>query len=206
VVALLARGDVLIDFTTPAATLEHLRAAAERGIAAIVGTTGFSEADEAAIAAHATAIPIVKASNFSLGVALVAALVEEAARRLGDDFDIEIAEIHHRHKVDAPSGTALMLGAAAARGRGVPLRDRSVRVRDGITGPRRAGDIGFSVRRGGGVIGDHEVSFVSSEEMITLSHRALDRGLFAKGAVAAALWAHGRKPGLYSVRDVLGLA
>lgn len=201
----LARADVLVAFSTPAASLAHARLAAERALPVVIGTTGFSAAEEAEIAAAAKAAAIVKASNFSLGVTLLASLVEEAASRLSDDFDVEIFEAHHRDKVDAPSGTAITLAEAAARGRDVPLRDRAVRTRDGVTGPRRAGDIGFSVRRGGGLIGDHEVAFVSGEEMITLSHRALDRGLFAKGAIAAALWAHGRRPGLYGMRDVLGL-
>ena len=201
----LSRADALVVFSTPAATLVHAKLAAERGLAVVVGTTGLSPADEAGIAALARTAPIVKSSNFSLGVALLAALVEETARRLSDDFDIEIFEAHHRDKVDAPSGTALTLGEAAARGRDAPLKDRCVRQRDGVTGPRRAGDIGFAVRRGGGLIGDHEVAFISGEEMLTLSHRALDRGLFARGAVAAALFAHGRRHGLYGMRDVLGL-
>lgn len=203
--AALARADVLIAFSTPAASLAHARLAADRGLAIVLGTTGFSPAEDGAIESLARTAPVVRASNFSLGVTLLSALVEETARRLSDDFDIEIFEAHHRDKVDAPSGTALALGEAAARGRDVPLKDRAVRIRDGMTGPRRAGDIGFSVRRGGGMIGDHEVAFISGEEMISLSHRALDRGLFAKGAIAAAIWAKGRRPGLYGMRDVLGL-
>lgn len=201
----LAGADALIVFSTPSAAIEHVRFAAESGVALVVGTTGFSTDQEEAIATAARSIPIVKTSNFSLGVALLSSLVEEAARRLSDDFDIEIFEAHHRDKIDAPSGTALTLAEAAARGRDIPLKERAVRIRDGVVGPRRAGDIGFSVRRGGGLIGDHEVAFVSGEEMITLAHRALDRSLFAKGAIAAAIWAPGRKPGLYGMRDVLGL-
>ncbi len=202
---LFARAEALVAFSTPDASLTQARAAADRGLAIVIGTTGFSAGEEAEIAALARAAPVVKASNFSLGVTLLAGLVEETARRLSDDFDIEVFEAHHRDKIDAPSGTALTLAEAAARGRDTPLKDRAVRVRDGVVGPRRAGDIGFAVRRGGGLIGDHEVAFISGEEMITLSHRALDRGLFAKGAIAAALWASGRKPGLYGMRDVLGL-
>lgn len=201
----LAHADVLIDFSAAAAAATHARAAAAHGRPVVLGVTGLTPEDEAEVAVAAKSVPVVRASNFSLGVALVAALVEEAARRLHDDFDIEIVETHHRDKVDAPSGTALALGEAAARGRGIALSHRAVRTRDGQTGPRHAGDIGFAVRRGGGVIGDHEVSFMSGEEIVTLSHRALDRSLFARGAVAAAIWAHGKKPGLYDMRDVLGL-
>lgn len=204
--AAIAKADVLIDFSTAAAALEHMRLVAEKGRAAVIGATGFSAEAEAEIERLSRTTPIVKASNFSLGVALLAAYVEDAARRLSDEFDIEIFEAHHRAKVDAPSGTALTLGVAAAKGRDVPLNDRAVRVRDGLTGPRRAGDIGFAVSRGGGIIGDHDVSFISGAEVLTLSHRALDRSLFAKGALAAALWVHGKPAGLYGMREVLGLS
>ncbi|MBI1364621.1 MAG: 4-hydroxy-tetrahydrodipicolinate reductase [Alphaproteobacteria bacterium] len=201
----LKRAAALIDFTAPEASLANARAAADAGVADVIGTTGLSPDQEIEIARLAKKIPIVRSENMSLGVNLLAALVEEAARRLSDDYDIEIVEAHHRNKVDAPSGTALMLARAAAAGRGVDLADRMVRARDGQTGPRRAGDIGFAVIRGGGIIGEHSVSFAGSQEVLTLSHSAIDRGLFAKGAVAAAKWAIGKSPGLYSMRDVLGL-
>ena len=196
--------DAFIDFTTPAAT----RAALSRlpdGVAAIIGTTGLSTDDEAAIAAAAGARAIVKSGNFSLGVNLLAALVRQAAQRLGPDWDIEIQEAHHRLKVDAPSGTALHRGEAAAAGRGAALGDLRSPPYDGQTGPRREGAIGFAVRRGGGIIGEHEVMFATEAETIRLSHVALDRSLFAKGALAAASWAKGRAPGLYAMSDVLGL-
>lgn len=196
------RTDALIDFTAPAASLANARAAANEGVPHIIGTTGFSAAEEAEIAALSAKIAIVKSGNMSLGVNLLAALVKEAASRLGPDYDIEIVEAHHRAKVDAPSGTALMLGRAAAEGRGVNLGDHSAFDR---TGARKPGTIGFAVIRGGGVIGDHDVHFAGGEEIITLSHRAIDRGLFAKGAVAAAKWAVGKPAGLYSMADVLGL-
>ena len=201
----LKKDGALIDFTAPEASVENARAAAEAGAAHIVGTTGMTAEQSAEIEKAAKKIPIVRSGNMSLGVNLLAALVEDAARTLSDDYDIEIVEAHHRNKVDAPSGTALMLGRAAAAGRGVDLENREVRVRDGQTGPRRAGDIGFAVIRGGGIVGEHEVKFAGSQEVISLSHLAMDRGLFARGAVAAAKWACGKPPGLYSMRDVLGL-
>lgn len=201
----LKRANALIDFTAPGASVENARAAAKAGVAHILGTTGLTAAQEKEVESLAAQIPIVRSGNMSLGVNLLAALVEEAARKLSDDYDIEILEAHHRRKVDAPSGTALMLARAAAEGRGVDLGERSVRQRDGQTGPRKAGDIGFAVIRGGGVVGEHHAIFAGSQEVITLSHSAIDRGLFAKGAVAAAKWANGRAPGLYSMRDVLGL-
>jgi 4-hydroxy-tetrahydrodipicolinate reductase len=193
--------DVWIDFTTPAATLAALAATPAR--AAIIGTTGLSESDDAAIREAAKAKAIVRSGNFSLGVNLLAALVEQAAQRLGPEWDIEITEAHHRRKVDAPSGTALMLGDAAAAGRGVALTDKRLAPRDGVTGARPEGGIGFAVIRGGGIIGKHDVAFASEREVLTLSHQALDRALFADGALAAALWAAGKPPGLYSMRDVL---
>ncbi|MEM1103850.1 MAG: 4-hydroxy-tetrahydrodipicolinate reductase [Pseudomonadota bacterium] len=199
-------GDILIDFTAPAASIAHARAAAETGAALVIGSTGFTpeETDEIAKAAAKTAI--VKSGNMSLGVNLIAALVEQAAASLGPDFDIEISETHHRRKVDAPSGTALLLGEAAAAGRGVDLAKASVRGRDGIAPPRAAGEIGFASLRGGGVFGDHTVLFASDDEVVEISHRALNRDLFAKGALRAAAWLKaGRAPGLYSMRDVLGL-
>ena len=201
-----AGADGVLDFTVPAATVEFAGYAAQARIAHVIGTTGCSAADEARIAAAARHAAIVKSGNMSLGVNLLAVLVEQAARALsGDDFDIEVLEMHHRHKIDAPSGTALLLGRAAAAGRAVALEERSVRVRDGHTGPREAGAIGFATLRGGSVVGDHSVILAGPGERITLSHSAEDRSLFARGAVRAALWAHGRKPGLYSMRDVLGL-
>lgn len=199
------RAAALIDFTSPAASLENARAAAEAGVAHILGTTGLTDGEEAEVACLARKIAIVRSGNMSLGVNLLAALVEEAARRLSDDYDIEIVEAHHRDKVDAPSGTALLLGRAAAEGRSADLDAKAVRARDGITGPRQAGDIGFAVIRGGGIIGEHKVIFAGSQEALAFSHSALDRGLFAKGAVAAAKWAIGKPAGLYSMRDVLGL-
>ncbi len=201
----LKRAGALIDFTSPGASVENARAAAAAGVAHVIGTTGFSDADDAAIAEAAEKTPIVKSGNMSLGVNLLAALVEDAARRLDDNFDIEIFEAHHRAKADAPSGTALMLGAAAARGRGVDLGEKAAGMAGSRAGARKAGDIGFSVFRGGGVVGEHTVSFAAMEEVISLSHTAIDRTLFARGAVAAARWAAGRAPGLYSMRDVLGL-
>ncbi len=201
----LADAEAVIDFTTPAATLAHLRETARRGLVHVIGTTGLSAADEAAIREAAGQAVIVKSGNMSLGVNVLAALTEIAARLLDESFDVEIVEMHHRHKVDAPSGTALLLGEAAAQGRSVKLADVAQRGRDGHTGPRRRGDIGFAVLRGGGVVGDHTVMFASDHERIELTHRAADRGLFASGALRAALWARGKPPGLYSMADVLGL-
>jgi 4-hydroxy-tetrahydrodipicolinate reductase len=195
-----------IDFTTPQASLEALeQLKLTRVKAAIIGTTGLSAAQEQQIGEHAKRIAIVRDRNFSLGVNLMIGLVEQVAARLGDGWDIEITEGHHRRKVDAPSGTALMIGEAAAKGRGAPLNDLRVPPHDGQTGPRKDGSIGFSVIRGGGIIGDHDAAFISDEEILAISHRALDRAIFAKGALAAAKWAVGQKPGLYNMRDVLGL-
>ncbi|MCF6098171.1 4-hydroxy-tetrahydrodipicolinate reductase [Mesorhizobium muleiense] len=202
-----ARADGVLDFTSPAATVEFAGYAAQARIAHVIGTTGCSADDNAKIAAAARHATIVKSGNMSLGVNLLAVLVEQAARALdADDFDIEILEMHHRHKVDAPSGTALLLGEAAAAGRGIDLDGNSVRSRDGHTGVRRTGSIGFATLRGGSVVGDHSVVLAGTGERITLAHHAEDRAIFARGAVKAALWARGRKPGLYTMRDVLGLA
>lgn len=202
-----ARADGVLDFTAPAATVEFAGYAAQARIAHIIGTTGCSADDNEKIAAAARHATIVKSGNMSLGVNLLAVLVEQAAKALdADDFDIEILEMHHRHKVDAPSGTALLLGDAAAAGRGIPLAGNDVRVRDGHTGVRKPGTIGFATLRGGSVVGDHSVILAGTGERITLSHHAEDRAIFARGAVKAALWARARKPGLYSMRDVLGLA
>ncbi len=200
----LLEADGIVDFSVPSATVELAALSAQARIAHVIGTTGLSEADLAKIAAAARHAPIVRSGNMSLGVNLLEALVRQAAKALGDEYDIEIVEMHHRHKVDAPSGTALMLGEAAALGRGVSLKERSARARDGITGARKLGDIGFASLRGGAVIGDHSVTFASEGERITLSHHAEDRSLFARGALKAALWANGRKPGLYAMKDVLG--
>lgn len=203
--AVIAASDAIIDFTVPKATLAFAQLAAERGIVHVIGTTGLDAAAEAAIKDAAKKATIIKAGNMSLGVNLLAALTQKVAAALGQDFDIEIVEMHHRMKVDAPSGTALMLGEAAAKGRGVPLAEKSVRSRDGHTGARKAGDIGFATLRGGSVVGDHTVIFAGDGERIELTHLAADRGIFAKGAVKAALWGKGRAPGLYSMADVLGI-
>ncbi|MDR3511573.1 MAG: 4-hydroxy-tetrahydrodipicolinate reductase [Caulobacteraceae bacterium] len=204
--AALAQCDAIIDFSSPEASTHLAEAAAARGgVALVVGSTGFSPAQDAAVAAAARATPIVRAGNFSLGVNLLVGLVRQAAAALNaEDFDIEVFEAHHRRKVDAPSGTALMLAEAAAEGRGLDLARVSERARDGLTGPRTPGAIGFSVMRGGGVIGEHSVVFAAEDEIITLSHSARDRSLFARGALEAALWAAGRGPGLYDMQDVLG--
>ncbi len=203
--ALIALSDVLIDFTSPASTTATAKLASERQVAYVIGTTGISAEEEAEIAEAATHTPIVKAGNMSLGVNLLVNLVEQVAKALDPDFDIEIVEMHHKHKVDAPSGTALMLGEAAAKGREVALETAAVRVRDGHTGVRQRGTIGFQSLRGGDVVGDHTVIFAGNGERIEVTHKATNRSVFASGAVKAALWTKGRKPGLYSMRDVLGL-
>jgi 4-hydroxy-tetrahydrodipicolinate reductase len=200
--------DVIIDFTTPDASAALAGACAEcAGPALVIGSTGLQDAHLAAIDEASLAIPIVRTGNFSLGVNILIGLVRQAARLLpADAYDIEIFEAHHRHKVDSPSGTALMLGRAAAAGRGVDLAEVAVRGRDGITGERRAGDIGFSIMRGGGIIGEHRVSFAAEEEILTLSHSGIDRSLFARGAVTAARWVGDRPPGVYDMQDVLGFS
>ncbi len=204
--AALAVADIVIDFTTPAAsTALALACAARGGPALLMGATGFDEAQLAKIANAASKIAIVRAGNFSLGLNMLMGFVEQAARQLGPDtYDIEIFEAHHRRKVDAPSGAALMLGEAAAKGRGVALKSVAKRGRDGITGARPTGEIGFAVMRGGGIVGEHSVTFAADDEVLTLAHSAHDRGLFARGAIAAARWVAGRGPGEYSMRDVLG--
>ncbi|WP_337189341.1 4-hydroxy-tetrahydrodipicolinate reductase [Phenylobacterium sp.] len=203
----LAAADVAIDFTTPAASVGLAAAGADAGVALVIGSTGASEAERMAIAAAAARTPIVFAGNFSLGVNLLMGLVAQAARALPPDtWDIEIFEAHHKHKVDAPSGTALMLGEAAAAGRGVALDAVARRARDGITGARPPGEIGFSVLRGGGIVGEHAVTFAGEEEILTLSHSGRDRALFARGAAHAARWVAGKPPGLYDMQDVLGMA
>jgi 4-hydroxy-tetrahydrodipicolinate reductase len=205
-VPVFARVDGVLDFTTPAATAAFSGLAAQAHIVHVIGTTGCGAEVDAAVAAAARHAAIVKSGNMSLGVNLLAALVRQAARALGADYDIEIVEMHHRAKVDAPSGTALMLGRAAADGRKIDLETSSVRSRDGFTGPRPDGAIGFATLRGGSVIGDHSVIFAGPGERVTLTHQADDRMLFARGAVKAALWARNRKPGLYTMADVLGLS
>ncbi|HXL66581.1 MAG TPA: 4-hydroxy-tetrahydrodipicolinate reductase [Xanthobacteraceae bacterium] len=202
---LLKAADGLIEFTIPAATLALAELTAAAGIVHVIGTTGLSAEEEALLGRAAARAPIVKSGNMSLGVNLLVALTKRVARTLGEDYDVEILEMHHNKKIDAPSGTALMLGRAAAEGRAVNLAQRSVRGRDGMTGARRAGDIGFAALRGGTVVGDHSVIFAGPAERIELTHRAEDRMIFARGALHAALWARGKKPGLYSMADVLGL-
>lgn len=204
--ALFAVSDAVIDFTTPAATKAHAELAGSLGKALIVGTTGLSDDVSAAIAAAARKSVIVQAPNFSVGVNVLLALTEKLAATLGTDYDIDILEMHHRHKVDAPSGTALGLGESAAKGRRVALKDVARTTRDGQVGARPAGEIGFATLRGGDVIGDHTVMFAGVGERIELTHKASTREIFAKGAVRAALWAAGKKPGLYAMRDVLGLS
>ncbi len=196
----------IIDFSTPAATLEHAELAAQARIVHVIGTTGMTEDDEKKLKAASRHSRVVKAGNMSLGVNLLTALVRKVAAALDEDFDIEVVEMHHKHKVDAPSGTALMLGEAAAQGRGTNLKDKAVRSRDGITGARNAGDIGFAALRGGSVVGEHSVIFAGNSERIELTHKAESRTLFANGAVKAALWAMDKKPGYYSMMDVLGLS
>jgi 4-hydroxy-tetrahydrodipicolinate reductase len=200
-----AQADGVLDFSAPEASVANAELAAQARIVHVVGTTGLSEADFTKLEAAARHARIVQSGNMSLGVNLLASLVRKAAATLAEDFDIEILEMHHRMKVDAPSGTALLLGEAAAQGRAVALKERSVRVRDGHTGARTSGDIGFASLRGGTVVGDHSVMFAGPGERIELVHRAEDRSLFARGAVRAALWAMDKKPGYYTMADVLSL-
>ena len=198
--------DGVIDFTTPASTVEFAALAAQARIVHVIGTTGCLPEHEAKIDAAARHARVVKSGNMSLGVNLLSVLIKQAARALdAAGWDIEVLEMHHKHKVDAPSGTALLLGEAAAEGRGISLADHSVRVRDGHTGPREEGSIGFATLRGGSVIGEPQVLFASEGELITLSHSATDRSLFARGALKAATWARDKKPGRYTMLDVLGL-
>lgn len=203
--ALMAVADLVVDFTVPDATAAHARQAAEHVAAMVIGTTGLSAEQQALIHALARKAPVVQAANMSVGINLLLGLTEQVAKSLGDDFDIEILEMHHRHKIDAPSGTALALGDAAAKGRQVDLAAVAQRVRDGYTGERKPGDIGFATLRGGDVAGEHSVIFAGEAEQIVLSHKATSRAIFVRGAIRAALWTEGRPPGLYSMRDVLGL-
>jgi 4-hydroxy-tetrahydrodipicolinate reductase len=203
--ALLRDSDVAIEFTTPDATAEHAALAAKLGKPIVIGTTGLHGAEESAVREAARQTPIVWAANTSLGINLLLGLVEQVAARLGPDWDVEIMEMHHRHKVDAPSGTALALGRAAAAARGVSFDEAAQRGRDGITGPRRSGAIGFAALRGGDNIGEHHVIFAGAGEQLELTHRATNRGIYAKGAVRAALWLVDKPPGLYGMKEVLGL-
>jgi 4-hydroxy-tetrahydrodipicolinate reductase len=198
--------DGLLDFTAPRATVALCELSAKAGIVHVIGTTGLTREDEDRIKAAAKSARIVKSGNMSLGVNLLAAMVKKTAAILGEDFDIEVLEMHHRQKVDAPSGTALLLGGAAAAGREVELGRNSVRVRDGHTGARRNGSIGFATLRGGSVVGEHTVIFAGQSERIEFTHRAESRDIFARGALRAALWAADKRPGLYSMADVLELA
>ena len=203
--ALFTKIDGIVDFTVPAASVALSELSAQARIVHVIGTTGIDEVGEAKIKAAARHARIVKSGNMSLGVTLLAALVRKAAAALGEDFDIEVLEMHHRHKIDAPSGTALLLGRAAAEGRGLDFKSRSIRSRDGHTGARPQGDIGFATLRGGSVVGEHTVMFAGPAERIEFTHKAESRDIFARGAVRAALWAMDKKPGLYSMTDVLGL-
>jgi len=202
---LFTRCEGILDFTLPHVSADYAGLAAQARIVHVIGTTGFADEDEQRIASASRHATIVKAGNMSLGVNLLSALTEKVAAALDADYDIEIVEIHHRNKVDAPSGTALMLGEAAATGRQVALEDHAVKTREGHTGARRSGDIGFATLRGGDVVGEHTVILAGPGERIELTHRATDRQIFARGAVKAALWARGKPPGIYSMRDVLGL-
>jgi 4-hydroxy-tetrahydrodipicolinate reductase len=208
--AALRNADVLIDFTRPEGTLAHVAACAAAGVGAVVGTTGLNDAQKSVLAERARSVPIVYAPNMSVGVVVLLSLVEAAAARLGPGYDVEIVEMHHKHKVDAPSGTALQLGDAAAAGTGRRLADCAVYTREGHTGERSPGAIGFASLRGGDVVGEHTVIFAGAGERVELSHRATSRQNFASGALRAAVFVgakrRARQPGLYSMRDVLGLA
>jgi 4-hydroxy-tetrahydrodipicolinate reductase len=204
--SLSANADGILDFTVPGATIANVAIAAERGLVHVIGTTGLSASDMAVIKTVTSRAVVVQSGNMSLGINLLAALVKRVAASLDESFDIEILEMHHKAKIDAPSGTALLLGEAAAAGRKVALDQHSARGRDGITGPRNAGAIGFASLRGGTVTGDHSVIFAGPMERIELTHRAEDRTMFAQGAVKAALWARDKKPGFYTMTDVLGLS
>jgi 4-hydroxy-tetrahydrodipicolinate reductase len=202
----LAGADVLVDFTRPEGTLAHLAVCRELGVRAVIGTTGFTPQGKAAIAAFAQHVAIVFAPNMSVGVNVMLKLLESAAASLGDEYDAEVLEAHHRHKVDAPSGTALALGEAVARGRGVDLTERGVFTRHGHTGERRRGDIGFATVRGGDIIGEHTVLFAGNGERIEITHRMSSRSNYAEGSLRAAHFLAGRAPGLYGMADVLDLA
>ena len=202
---LLRDSDVGIEFTTPAATAEHAALAAGLGTPLVIGTTGLQGTEESAVRDAARHVPIVWAANTSLGINLLLGLVDQVASRLGSEWDIEIVEMHHRGKVDAPSGTALALGRTAAAARGVAFDEVATRGRDGIVGPRPSGAIGLAALRGGDAVGDHQVIFAATGERLELTHRATNRGIYSSGAVRAALWLVGRPPGLYGMKEVLGL-
>lgn len=201
----LAGADVLIDFTRPEGTLAHLEACRELGVAMVIGTTGFSPEHKAAIGAAAQQLPVVLAPNMSVGVNVMLRLLDMAARSLAEGYDIEIVEAHHRHKVDAPSGTALAMGETIARATGRELADVAVYAREGVTGERPAGAIGFATVRGGDIVGDHTVMFCGTGERIEISHRSSSRANYAQGSLRAARFLAGRSPGLYGMADVLGL-
>jgi len=203
--ALFAAADVVIDFTLPQATIHHTQGAIKHGTALVIGTTGLGQEEQAAVEKASNSVAVVQAANYSVGVNLLLGLTSQVAGVLENDYDIEVLEMHHRHKVDAPSGTALALGQAAADGRGVDLEAVSARVRDGHIGARNPGDIGFATLRGGDVVGDHSVIFAADGERIELNHKASSRTVFARGAVRSAKWCENKAPGLYSMRDVLGL-
>jgi 4-hydroxy-tetrahydrodipicolinate reductase len=203
--AMIAGVDAVIDFTTPDTSVDHAGLAAQAGAAIVIGTTGLGHEHIDSLKRSARHVPVVFAPNMSVGVNLLLAVVEQVARALDDSYDIEIVEMHHRHKVDAPSGTALGLGRAAAKGRGVSLDEAGRLSREGHTGPRPRGEIGFATLRGGDVIGDHTVCFAADGERVELTHKASGRQIYAAGAVRAALWTRGREPGFYSMNDVLGL-
>lgn len=200
-----AKAQAVIDFTAPKATLEFAALAAQARAVHVIGTTGMSDAEIAQLQPAARHAVIIRAGNMSLGVNLLVQLTKRVAAALDDDFDIEVIESHHNKKVDAPSGTALMLGEAAAEGRGVSLKDVADRGRDGITGARQKGDIGFVAIRGGDIVGEHDVMFAAPGERIVLRHMATDREVFARGALKAALWGQDKSPGEYDMVDVLGL-
>ncbi len=199
------QADVLIDFTAPQACINHAKVVAERGMAMVIGTTGFDASQQAELDEILKHTPTVVAANYSVGINLALNLIQQAAAVLNADYDAEIYEVHHKHKVDAPSGTALAMGKALAAGRNVELDDVAVYSREGITGARKAGDIGFSVARGGNIVGDHKAMFIADEERIEINHFASDRMVFAKGAVRAALWLSQQPAGRYDMQDVLGL-
>lgn len=202
---LFTQADGVLDFTVPQSSLDYAALAAQARIVHVIGTTGFDDDDDAKIESASRHAVIIRSGNMSLGVNLLAGLARKVAEALDESFDIEVLEMHHRHKVDAPSGTALLLGEAAAEGRKIDLDQRAIRARDGHTGERAKGDIGFAALRGGSVVGEHSVIFAGEGERIELVHRAESRDIFARGALTAALWGRGKKPDLYSMADVLGL-
>lgn len=203
--AMFERSDIILDFTVPAATVAHCALATETKTKLVIGTTGTAPEDDAAIAKAAESVAIMREGNMSLGVNVLAVLTERMACYLDEDFDIEIVEMHHRYKVDAPSGTALLLGRSAAAGRGIDHDEVLQGGRHGITGERRRGDIGYAAIRGGNVAGEHSVIFAANDERVELTHKATDRTIFARGALTAARWLSDKQPGLYGMADVLGL-